>query len=189
MDRVQELIAATGALLIFLPPYSPDLNPIEVRLAPSCTVLHRLAPSCAPSWTVVMRFAWPPPCLQPLHGTVAWVRRPVPAQKGFGLVKRLMQRNQRAAAAAPIKTLYRMLRQVTSKQMNGFYRHSYPHCGLLDEDDVAATAIIPALVSAIMLIRRKRRREEEEQQQQQQADAARRKRARAAQQGGPHAAS
>uniref|UniRef100_H3G5U8 Tc1-like transposase DDE domain-containing protein n=1 Tax=Phytophthora ramorum TaxID=164328 RepID=H3G5U8_PHYRM len=29
-EELQELIHATGALLFFLPPYSPDLNPIEV---------------------------------------------------------------------------------------------------------------------------------------------------------------
>jgi transposase len=28
-DRVRELVEATGADLLFLPPYSPDLNPIE----------------------------------------------------------------------------------------------------------------------------------------------------------------
>ena len=30
VDRISELITATGALLIFLPPYSPDYNPIEM---------------------------------------------------------------------------------------------------------------------------------------------------------------
>uniref|UniRef100_H3G5W5 Tc1-like transposase DDE domain-containing protein n=1 Tax=Phytophthora ramorum TaxID=164328 RepID=H3G5W5_PHYRM len=28
--ELQEMIHETGALLFFLPPYSPDLNPIEV---------------------------------------------------------------------------------------------------------------------------------------------------------------
>ena len=51
-ERLRELISAAGALLIFLPPYSPDLSPIE---------------------------------------------------PGFGLVKKGMQRQQRAAAAAPIR--------------------------------------------------------------------------------------
>jgi transposase len=29
-EELQDLVHATGALLFFLPPYSPDLNPIEV---------------------------------------------------------------------------------------------------------------------------------------------------------------
>ena len=29
IERIQELIDATGALIRYLPPYSPDLNPIE----------------------------------------------------------------------------------------------------------------------------------------------------------------
>ena len=33
VDRVRELIEGAGALLIFLPPYSPDLNPIEVAFS------------------------------------------------------------------------------------------------------------------------------------------------------------
>lgn len=32
-DRVAELLAARGCLLLFLPPYSPDLNPIEEALS------------------------------------------------------------------------------------------------------------------------------------------------------------
>ena len=30
VDEVQDLIQKTGAKLIYLPPYSPDLNPIEL---------------------------------------------------------------------------------------------------------------------------------------------------------------
>ena len=29
LDKIAEIIAGTGALLRFLPPYSPELNPIE----------------------------------------------------------------------------------------------------------------------------------------------------------------
>jgi transposase len=28
-DRVEELCAEAGVILVYLPPYSPDLNPIE----------------------------------------------------------------------------------------------------------------------------------------------------------------
>ncbi|KAG6619406.1 Transposase [Phytophthora cinnamomi] len=31
--ELQEMVSATGALLFFLPPYSPDLNPIEVAFS------------------------------------------------------------------------------------------------------------------------------------------------------------
>jgi transposase len=34
-ERVRELIEARGAELLFLPSYSPDLNPIERRLSAS----------------------------------------------------------------------------------------------------------------------------------------------------------
>jgi len=33
VERVVELIESTGALVIFLPPYSPDFNPIEEAFA------------------------------------------------------------------------------------------------------------------------------------------------------------
>jgi transposase len=33
--RVRELIAGKGCQLLYLPPYSPDLNPIEEAFAPS----------------------------------------------------------------------------------------------------------------------------------------------------------
>jgi transposase len=29
LDRVEELCAKAGVILMYLPPYSPDLNPIE----------------------------------------------------------------------------------------------------------------------------------------------------------------
>jgi hypothetical protein len=32
-EELQELVHSTGALLFFLPPYSPDLNPIEVAFS------------------------------------------------------------------------------------------------------------------------------------------------------------
>ena len=33
-ERVRELIEAKGCELIYLPPYSPEMNPIESRLSP-----------------------------------------------------------------------------------------------------------------------------------------------------------
>ena len=36
-EELQTLVHSTGALLFFLPPYSPDLNPIEV----GCSLLKR----------------------------------------------------------------------------------------------------------------------------------------------------
>ena len=41
--RTRELIEATGARLVFLPPYSPDLNPIELIFAKVKQSLRSLA--------------------------------------------------------------------------------------------------------------------------------------------------
>lgn len=42
-DEAAELIAARGATLMFLPPYSPDLNPIEMLFAKFKTLLRKAA--------------------------------------------------------------------------------------------------------------------------------------------------
>jgi transposase len=42
-DRTRELIGAAGAGLVFLPPYSPDLNPIELIFAKIKSLLRSLA--------------------------------------------------------------------------------------------------------------------------------------------------
>jgi len=42
-QRVRELIEAAGARLVFLPPYSPDLNPIELIFAKVKQLLRSLA--------------------------------------------------------------------------------------------------------------------------------------------------
>ncbi len=42
-QRIRELIDSTGARLVFLPPYSPDLNPIELIFAKVKQLLRSLA--------------------------------------------------------------------------------------------------------------------------------------------------
>jgi len=42
-EAVSQLIEATGAKLLFLPPYSPDLNPIELAFAKLKTLLRKAA--------------------------------------------------------------------------------------------------------------------------------------------------
>ncbi|CAN5181597.1 hypothetical protein BH10PSE7_BH10PSE7_11900 [soil metagenome] len=42
-DRAAQMIAAKGAWLLFLPPYSPDLNPIEMAFAKLKTLLRAKA--------------------------------------------------------------------------------------------------------------------------------------------------
>jgi transposase len=42
-DRTRALIEAAGAQLMFLPPYSPDLNPIEMIFAKAKNLLRSLA--------------------------------------------------------------------------------------------------------------------------------------------------
>ena len=41
--RVRELIEAAGATLVFLPPYSPDFNPIEMAFAKIKALLRKAA--------------------------------------------------------------------------------------------------------------------------------------------------
>ena len=41
--RAEELIRANGAWLLFLPPYSPDLNPIEMAFSKLKTLLRKRA--------------------------------------------------------------------------------------------------------------------------------------------------
>ena len=41
--RVEELVKAKGAWLLFLPPYSPDLNPIEMAFSKLKTLLRKRA--------------------------------------------------------------------------------------------------------------------------------------------------
>ena len=39
---IEDLVKARGARLVFLPPYSPDLNPIELAWSKVKTILRRL---------------------------------------------------------------------------------------------------------------------------------------------------
>ena len=41
--RVAELVGAAGARVVYLPPYSPDLNPIEQAISKTKAALRRLA--------------------------------------------------------------------------------------------------------------------------------------------------
>ena len=51
---VREAIEARGASLIYLPPYSPDLNPIEQAFAKLKALLRKAAPRTVESlWTVI----------------------------------------------------------------------------------------------------------------------------------------
>jgi transposase len=47
-DKVRELIEARGARLLLLPPYSPDLNPIEMAFSKLKTLLRRAAERTVP---------------------------------------------------------------------------------------------------------------------------------------------
>jgi transposase len=42
-EEAADLIETAGALLLFLPPYSPDLNPIEMLFAKLKTLLRKAA--------------------------------------------------------------------------------------------------------------------------------------------------
>jgi transposase len=51
-EKVRELVRAKGADLLFLPSYSPDLNPIEEAFSKIKTLscARRRAPACARGW-------------------------------------------------------------------------------------------------------------------------------------------
>jgi len=42
-ERAEQLVRAKGAWLLFLPPYSPDLNPIEMAFSKLKTLLRKRA--------------------------------------------------------------------------------------------------------------------------------------------------
>jgi transposase len=48
-DRIRELIEAKGATLRLLPPYSPDLNPIEMAFSKLKTLLRKAAERTVPA--------------------------------------------------------------------------------------------------------------------------------------------
>jgi transposase len=56
--RVQELIEAVGASLLYLPPYSPDFNPIENAFAKLKALLRKAAERTVEGlWTAIGRIA------------------------------------------------------------------------------------------------------------------------------------
>ena len=46
VDGVKEAIAVAGATVLYLPPYSPDLNPIEKLFSKLKTLLRKAATRC-----------------------------------------------------------------------------------------------------------------------------------------------
>src|SRR5689334_12880670 len=55
--RIRETIESTGAKVIFLPPYSPDLNPIENMWSKVKNTLRRLAPRTTRSFKKSIKVA------------------------------------------------------------------------------------------------------------------------------------
>lgn len=58
MRKVKKAIEATGACLKFLPPYSPDLSPIENMWSKIKTVLRRLAPRTLKDFKKAIKIAF-----------------------------------------------------------------------------------------------------------------------------------
>ena len=60
VDYVTRLILQTGALLYFLPPYSPDLNPVELIFSKVKTIMKEndklFQVSCSPRILLLMAF-------------------------------------------------------------------------------------------------------------------------------------
>src|SRR5215218_8772529 len=79
-QRIKELIEQRGAELVFLPSYSPDLNPIEI-CQPQCTFKHKLSyhwPRRAARATGVGREARSRPRTQSRGGSAMSSRGAVP---------------------------------------------------------------------------------------------------------------
>ena len=56
VSGVRELIEATGAALLYLPPYSPDLNPIELAFSKLKALLRKAAERSVPDlWQSIAR--------------------------------------------------------------------------------------------------------------------------------------
>lgn len=58
MEKVKKAIEATGACLKFLPPYSPDLSPIENMWSKIKTVLRRCAPRTLKDFNKAIKIAF-----------------------------------------------------------------------------------------------------------------------------------
>ena len=57
-DEVRSLIEAAGAQLRYLPPYSPDLNPIEMAFAKLKAHLRKAAERSIPALWAQLRTGW-----------------------------------------------------------------------------------------------------------------------------------
>jgi transposase len=71
-NRIGELIEARGAELMFVPSYSPDLNPIEQAFSKIKNILRKLGARTheAPCWKRWRRRSLKSPLLTPLDGSV-----------------------------------------------------------------------------------------------------------------------
>jgi transposase len=71
VDGVRQAIAAAGASILYLPPYSPDLNPIEQLFAKLKALLRKAAARTKDElWSIIGRLleAYPPTeCTNYLH--------------------------------------------------------------------------------------------------------------------------
>ena len=73
VEGVAQAIRAVGASILYLPPYSPDLNPIEQVFAKLKALLRRAAGSWSSSWAIRLRphrsgqAAFPHPALPGSH--------------------------------------------------------------------------------------------------------------------------
>ncbi len=67
--RVRELIEARGCELLYLPPYSPDLNPIEEAFSKMKHILRKIGARTKEALIEAMGLArWEPPSAPRIHG-------------------------------------------------------------------------------------------------------------------------
>ena len=63
VDGIRQALAAAGASILYLPPYSPDLNPIEQLFAKLKALLRKAAARTRDElWSAIARLldSWPP---------------------------------------------------------------------------------------------------------------------------------
>jgi transposase len=75
--RIEEIVAAAGCSVLYLPPYSPDFNPIELAWAWIKRFVRRLAPRDSPSRLAAIQSAI---ASLPASFAPAWFRKCAPAQ-------------------------------------------------------------------------------------------------------------
>lgn len=75
VKRVETIVNRYGAEVVYLPPYSPDLSPIELMWSKIKTLLRKYSPRCADTFKIAMKTSFEAVQAADLQG---WFRHCVP---------------------------------------------------------------------------------------------------------------